>query len=674
MWGLQTGYKAVGGTFVESAHESLISLLGELSGQRFDASVSSGKVESWLQERITQAREKHFSRVLEPVQVLWTGEVPAFKIRLPEPALSKPIEFTIALEGGESLGGSELKPRIIRRSVYNATTFVHVSVPLARELPVGYHELSVRYEGGEAKGKLFSAPKKTTAFTKTLPAKQWGMFAPLYGMKSQTDWGIGDLTEMARAQKEIHERGGGFFGTLPLLSSSGEGTEYDPSPYSPVSRLFWNEIFLDVESLVRKTKSPAAEALINKKSFQESLAKVRETKFVDYPAVFSLKKQVLKILSIEFFENGGADTAAFRDFLKRAPLVKTYAEFRSTDTQERDYHIYVQYEMDQNLKLLSDKTKEGSAAGLYLDFPVGVSRAGFDASHFRSSFLNGASAGAPPDAFFSGGQSWGFSPLHPTRLRDEGYTYFIQCVRLHMQYAKILRLDHIMGLHRIYAIPDGMDPKSGTYIRYRENEFFALLLIEAERAGVRIVGENLGTVPEAIDAALANHDCLGMWVLPFEGGDHPAVAIKKAPRRSLACLNTHDMVPFKGHLEVLDLKWFEDLKVLDPKLGAELRVDRKRQVKSWIKDLGIKDEHEIFKKLLELMAVSEPELLLVNIEDLWDETEPQNIPGTWKEYPNWRKKIQLPFESWSTNKEIKSFLETITKLRAQPSAHAQGKV
>jgi 4-alpha-glucanotransferase len=547
-----------------------------------------------------------------------------------------------------------------RRIIHDGKSFDSGRLVIDKGLPMGYHTLAL--STGEV-ASVFSAPRKVRSRNWQGSHRTWGAFAPLYALRSESDWGIGSLSEMETLQEFLRAKGGSFYGTLPLLPSDFNGADVDPSPYSPSSRVFWNEIHLDVESLEKEYGRSSEMAHRSKR-----LAELRATELVEHGQVYALKKQALLPLAKVAFEGGLAENDEYRAFLMRAPRVEAYAEFRAKGSDEdKRFHLFVQFQMDRKLRKLNERAKRGEIAGLYMDYPVGVSRSGFDAREFESSFIRTASAGAPPDPIFPGGQNWGFAPLHPIQLRETGYEYFIGCIRHHMRYASVLRLDHIMALHRIYAIPEGIDSKCGVYVRYRCDEFYAILSIEASRNDVRVVGEDLGTVPDSVRNALHEHDLLRMWVLPFEAGRNPESKALRAPEKALSCLNTHDMVPFEGYRQGVDVDLFEKLDVIDEEQAKEMRHEREVTMMAWAKNLALDEEEELFEKLTEVMAASPCELCLLNLEDLWGEQDPQNVPGTWKEHPNWRRKFQFTFERWSKDRELLRLLDRVTELRSQPS-------
>lgn len=668
LWRIQTGYNDMDGAWKDAPDETLLLLLNAVCGRSVENTQD-------LDDIVHETHAMRVKAVMSPVHVIWQpGSEHRIPLVLPQSFIGQPLSYRIEVENGPSLSFESPRLESEGELILDRETFHRVFVTLPRHLPIGYHQLTVKTGGREFSSLLMCAPRQVGDTSSLRGRKSWGVFAPLYAIRSERDWGIGDLRDLETAQSFVRQQGGDFFGTLPLLPSSGEENEYDPSPYSPVSRLFWNEIHLDVEALVEESGSERAQRRMNERGFRAELARLRSETLVDGAGVLRVKKEMLQILSEEFFSSEGHLNRDYLSFLEATPEAPDYARFRSRGSRRVElYHLFVQFKMDQRLKEMHRKAQSGQIAGLYLDFPVGVSRNGYDSERFKDSFLLDAEAGAPPDLFFSGGQKWGFAPLHPIRIREQKYEYMIKAIRHHMKYASALRIDHIMAFHRIYAVPNGKGAKEGSYLRFCPDEFFALLSIEAHRAGVRVVGEDLGTVPKAVRRDLLEHDCLRMWVLPFEAKHNPPEAVKTVPERSLACMNTHDMAPFAGYWACRDLELFDELGVLEHAQDEKMKHDRQAAFREWQKRMGISAPEptmgsdaiprSVYLEALRLLAESPAELLLVNIEDTWGETEPQNIPGTWKEYANWRRKLKVPLQEWGRRSEILEALVTASKGR-----------
>ena len=228
-----------------------------------------------------------------------------------------------------------------------------------------------------------------------------------------------------------------------------------------------------------------------------------------------------------------------------APLRDGVIKEGDYDEEAMRYHLYVQWLAHQQLQSLSQKARE-KGVRLYFDLPLGVHPDGYDVWREPNLFVLGASAGAPPDAFFAKGQDWGLPPLHPERLREQGYRYYIACVRHLLQMAGILRIDHVMGFHRLFFVPRGMKANQGVYVRYRAEEFYALLALEAHHHQAIIVGEDLGTVPPEVRPAMERHGLHRTYVAQFSLTPDARQALLPPSSNMVASLNTHDTPTFAG--------------------------------------------------------------------------------------------------------------------------------
>jgi 4-alpha-glucanotransferase len=335
------------------------------------------------------------------------------------------------------------------------------------------------------------------------------------------------------------------------------------------------------------------------------------------------------------------------------------------------YHQYVQLVAEDQLGEISGARGSVPAVrrpgtGLYLDFPLGVSPGGYDTWRYRDAFAHDASVGAPPDVFFSRGQDWGFPPTHPERQREDGYTYLRAALRNLLRHAGSLRIDHVMGLHRLYWVPPGSDARDGVYVQYRAAELYAILALESHRAGAAVVGEDLGTVPRYVQQAMARHGILRSYVLqlaPLAG------SVGRPPPLSVASLNTHDLPTFAGFWQGLDIEDRLAKGLLDPKDVRKERSERARQrklLRGALREAGAaRDAHpgEAIAAALRYLAASPSRMVVVNLEDLWGEAEPQNRPGTGLDQPNWRRKASRPLESFRSDEAVLGTLKEIDRLR-----------
>jgi len=282
-----------------------------------------------------------------------------------------------------------------------------------------------------------------------------------------------------------------------------------------------------------------------------------------------------------------------------------------------------------------------------------------------NAFVPNASAGAPPDPFFDGGQDWGFAPLHPQAIRKEGYAYVQACLRHHMQMADILRIDHVMGLHRIYCIPSGMPGSAGAYIRFHKDELYALVALESARLGCTVVGEDLGTVPPEVRENMNDHGLLRMYVGQFSIHNHRP-ALQPPPARSLASLNTHDMPPFAAFAQGLDIDDRVALGSLTSEQAKHEHAQRAQLITALRDDLECAgaDDSTLLAGILKRLAASQAPYLLVALEDLWLETAAQNVPGTQFERPNWRRRAALSLSTLERQPGIMALLSSLTRPNA----------
>jgi len=302
---------------------------------------------------------------------------------------------------------------------------------------------------------------------------------------------------------------------------------------------------------------------------------------------------------------------------------------------------------------------------------LGVHPDGYDVWREREIFMPDISAGAPPDAVFTKGQNWRFPPLHPEKIREQGYRYIIACLRHHLRCASILRIDHVMGLHRLFCIPKGLEAEHGVYVYYQAEELYAILALESHRHKAIIVGEDLGTVPSYVRPAMRRHDLHRMYVVHYELASDLRRGLPPVSSNSVASLNTHDMPPFAAFWQGLDIEERRRIGLLD-KAGVKEEKNRllsmKRALVTFLQDRdwlqgAENDIAAVLKACLSFLAASRARIVLINLEDLWLETHPQNIPSTRKEYPNWRRRTQYTFEQFCQLPQVVDTLLTVNELR-----------
>lgn len=672
LYGIKRSYQAMDDRRVSASAEATLAVLNALG-----ADVGAGDARTIVRRE----EEAAWSRLLQPVVIAWDGDLSDVRIRLPAGSARKAVELEILLENGGALTGS-IPPR--RRTttadkVIGRTRFVEASFGVADRLPIGYHQLNIRSDAGEASATVFSAPLRCHH---GIERKTWGLFAPLYALRVDRSKPVGDLSDLEQMLGWVSANGGHVVATLPI-SAAFLTTPFDPSPYSPASRLYWNELFLDLDRLLANTDCVPARNRACAGEWQHAMHTAAQGDYLDYRNVAQLKRHVLEALADWFFLQQREQSPDFQRFTALYPDAERYARFRAAGerqgrgwpawpTRQRDgelhshdydddavrYHLYSQYALHQQLELLAQRARAENTS-LYLDMPLGVHPDSFDVWSSPALFATGVSAGAPPDAFFTKGQNWGFPPLNPRALREQRYEYLRRVLRTQLRYAGMLRIDHVMSLHRLFLVPHGYQATDGVYVEYPHEELYAVLTIESQRHESAIVGEDLGIVPAEVRKSMKRHGVKRMFVVQFEAadGDPP---IGAPPPASVASLNTHDMPPFAAFWNSLDAELRQEIGLIDAQDVDTERGRRHalaRRLSAHLRQGGVLDDgtidglfnrkadtHDALSALLDLLARSPADVTLINLEDLWLEEQPQNVPGTSHERPNWRRRLQYSLD------------------------------
>jgi 4-alpha-glucanotransferase len=672
---VQTGYEDVHGARQAASDESLLAVLRLLGApvERMDD----------VPEALRLERQRRWEHVIEPVQVAWDGEPLRIHVCVPEP-LSGPCRVEVECEDGTMTAWTAALTDLPVEEVceVEGRSYARLRVTLPYAVPVGYHRLAVEVGGARETGQLLCAPARMHELESL---RTWGVFAPTYALHDAGEAGAGHLGHLRRLVDFTGGLGGGVVGTLPLLAAFLD-EPFEPSPYAPASRLAWNEMFLDLRALPEWGEGGGDPPAGSPDATSEP--------WVDYRAHWGRMRPLIDRCAEVAFANAST-RAEMAEFASQHGDLSGYARFRAVlaaqgrpwhqwpqglrDGQIRDEdgdpvvqrrHLYGQWRMAQQLDALAEHARR-YGPGLYLDFPLGVHPDGYDAWRERGSFVAGASAGAPPDAFFTRGQNWGFAPLHPRAIRQTGYAYVVACLRSQLRRAGVLRIDHVMWLHRLFCVPEGMEATQGVYVRYRPDEMYAVLAIESHRHRSLIVGEDLGTVPYEVRERMNAHGVMRMHVLQF--GLSPD-EVEAVPAHAMASVNTHDMPPFAAFWEGRDIDLRVEMGLASKDEAEEERaslMDRRdvlrAEVGAGTPGGGPDDAGPVLRGALRHLAESPAQVVLVTLEDLWLEERPQNVPGTGPERPNWRGRLRVPLEALPTTPEVVGPLTDIDeRRRARP--------
>ncbi len=683
LYGVRTSYLDMTNQTRQASADSLLSALKALGAP------IGGMAD--IPFAIKEKRRLHWLEPLEPVIVVPENTTLTFNLKLPAASLNSPVQGSLTLENGEK---QELLWRLQESSITHSISLdgklhYNTRLYLPRKLPNGYHRLVLELPEQNAQALVISSPLK--AFQPPSSDKIWGIFTPVYALNSARSWGAGDLSDLKELMEWTIRRGGRLIGTLPLLAGFFD-KDYGPGPYLPASRFFWNEFYLDMTQIPELADSQPALALLQNIDFQKQVTEMRSSSYVHYKQQLGLKRQVLETLAGYFFKEKPKRFTEFQDFVKKNPGLVEYAAFREAGEKHglkwhdwpqqavnskpnefesagptARYFMYSQWLTQTQLNALAGKAAESNSY-LYMDMPVGIHPDSYDVWKEPEIFAREAGAGAPPDPVFTNGQNWDFPPLHPENIRRQGYRYFIEGLRKQLSVAGMLRVDHLMNFHRLYWIPHGIPNSEGVYVNYKADEFYAILALESQRHRTVIVGEDLGMVPPEVRPMMESHGLFRMFVGQYELITENQLG--NIPVQAAAGLNTHDMYPFAAFWQEQDILERQKMKLLTNDQASK-ELEQRRHVKKTLisilqyrgltNDLAL-DTEATLKAILSLLAASPVYALVLNLEDLWLETKPQNVPGTSRKQ-NWTRKTAYSLERLEKSKDISQLLESITHLR-----------
>lgn len=576
----------------------------------------------------------------------------------------------------------------------------------AGQLPPGVHHLTATApDGRTAEAHLVVAPDRLPTPT----GRSYGLMVQVYSLLSRRSWGMGDLGDLGELTAWAGRSLGAGFVQVNPLHAAVPGAPTDPSPYRPSSRRFPDPVYLRVED-VPEFAYVEDEQREKLRGLLERAARLRETvldkdALIDRDAVWELKREALEL--VREVPLGPGRRAAYVDFLAReGEALEDHATWyalaevhgsnwrewpaalrdpRSPETARArgelmdrvDFHCRLAWLTDDQLTAAQRAAREaGMPIGVVHDLAVGVHPDGADAWAQQRYFAAGMSVGAPPDAFNSLGQDWGLPPWRPDRLAESGYAPYRRLLRALFRYAGALRIDHVMGLFRLWWVSQGQPPTEGTYVRYDAEAMLAVLALEASRAGSVVIGEDLGTVEPGVRETLQERGVLGTSVLWFERdweGDGRPLAPEKWRADCLATATTHDLPPTAARLTGEHVELRDRLGLLTRPVEEE-RIEAATDVGEWLallSGLGLYEHatgggrpaseeeaeiHAVHRFLLRTPA----RMIGVWLPDAIGDRRPQNLPGTWDQYPNWR----LPIA------DAEGRPVTLEELAASPRLHA----
>jgi 4-alpha-glucanotransferase len=547
-------------------------------------------------------------------------------------------------------------------------TVLRVEHSLPPDLPVGYHTL--RAFDRDIETHLFIHPGRCYSPDRL---RESGWAVQLYALRSRRSWGIGDFADLRRFARWSARELGNSFVLLNPLGAPLPVLPQEASPYYPSSRLYLNPLYLRVEEV-----PGAAQAGVLSERLADAGRALNAHRPINRDAVFNLKMRALEKIYARFRGDGAFDRYCGEqgETLRRFAVFCALAEYhgsgwRNWPARFRDpasravgafaarhehrvrFHEWLQWLLDEQL------TRAAHELPLMLDVPIGVNPDGFDAWLWQDSLALDASLGAPPDEFNTLGQNWSLPPFIPHRLRASGYAPFRQTLRSLLRHARGLRLDHVMGLFRLYWIPRGMTARDGGYVCYRAEELLAVLAIESQRAKAMVVGEDLGTVEQGVRSRLRQRGVLSYRLLWFESR-----APERYPRQALAAVTTHDLFTVAGLWSGKDFAIRKQLG-LHPNAAGTEAIRRKLRRRADLSETG--SPRDAILGAHRLLARTPCRLITATLDDALAVEERPNMPGTTTEWPNWSIALPKPLGEIQRDR----FVRKLAKVLARASARVR---
>jgi 4-alpha-glucanotransferase len=618
----------------------------------------------------------HWERTLSPTIVVRADRASSFWVHVTH---GEPVGVWIRLEDGTVRAGLRQLQNDTPSYDLDGRQIGEATFELPAGLPFGYHRLHVRAGSDDADTPLIVCPGAAALPPRLGAGRSWGLATQLYSVRSERSWGIGDLTDLADLSVWSAAHGAGFILVNPLHAAA-PTAPMEPSPYLPTSRRFVNPLYLRVEAIPEFAYVRHRGRLRKARAVVQARAKASE--LVDRDAAWKVKRAALKDV-YQVPRSAGRELAydAYRkregrsldDFATWCALAEKHgndwhrwsaelhhpageavAAFAAEHADAVDFHRWLQWQSDDQLtNAQATALQAGMALGVMHDLAVGVDPNGADAWALQDVLALGVNVGAPPDEFNQLGQDWSQPPWRPDQLIEAAYEPFRAVVNAMLRHAGGARIDHIVGLFRLWWIPKGSAPTDGTYVRYHHEAMLGILVLEAHRAGAVVVGEDLGTVEPWARDYLRERGLLGTSILWFEldrDGDGGPLHAERWRESCLSSVTTHDLPPTAGYLAGEHVRIREELNLLTRSAAEELAVDRTEQA-AWLAELrrvGLLHDRpepsteEIVLALYEYLGRTPSRLLALALTDAVGDVRTQNQPGTIDEYPNWRVPLAGP--------------------------------
>ena len=660
--GVATAFWAWYGNWVGVSASTLLKVLGAL-GLPLDESSTVGDVHEAL--RLTEERE--WRRTLPPTIVARQGGGYMFPVHVPDGSW---VNVQWVLEDGRK-GSCDQVDRYVAPRMIDGEFVGRATFDVPHWLPLGWHRLVATVEGGHVESAtLIIVPNTLSLPLLESSRRVWGVNAQLYSTRSASSWGIGDATDLADLAAVCADKGADFLLINPVHASQ-PVSPLENSPYLPVSRRWLNPIYIRPESIEEYASLPQASRAVIEQLRDETRQFATREDLIDRDRSWEAKRKALEVIFAaprsyhrqsqldRFIERGGSELSNYalwcalveREGTIELPedLARSSAprvELERLELAERvDFYQWCQWVAAEQLEHAQHVAREvGMEIGIMADLAVGVHGYGSEKWSRPELFASGMSVGAPPDVYSQQGQNWSQPPWSPRSLAESGYLPLRDMVRAALANAGAVRIDHILGMFRLWSIPDGCAATEGTYVYYDHEAMMGVILLEAQRAGAVVIGEDLGVVEPWVRDYLRERGVLGTSVVWFEkeGGGWP-LRPEHYRDRALAAVNIHDLPPTLGYIRGIQTTLRSELGLLTDDIETVRAGDRLEleQVGARLHEYGCIDgaepsERETVEGLYRYVAKTPSKLVVASLVDAVGDVRPQNMPGTGADqYPNW---------------------------------------
>ena len=666
-FGVATEYDDWVGHRVDVPEQTLIAVLGALG---VPAAAADDRAVA-----LARHDREHWSRALPPTIVGRAGTETAFWVHVTH---GDAAHVWVRLEDGTERSGIRQLDNFTAPYDLDGHMIGEATFALPADLPLGYHRLHLRSGTGESSAALIVTPPWLGLPERLGNRRVWGLATQLYSVRSKRSWGVGDLTDLTDLAVWSAARHGAGYLLINPLHAAAPTKPMEPSPYLPTSRRFVSPLYLRVEVIPEYADLPKRKEV--RELHAELTRRAAKLDAIDRDAAWKAKRRALKLVHrvkrsagrelayAAFRVREGAALEAFATWCAlaerygddwhewpaalRHPEAEGVADFVDKNSTAVDFHRWMQWQLDEQLAgAQSAATRAGMPLGIMADLAVGVHPDGSDAWALQDVLALGVTAGAPPDEYNQLGQNWSQPPWRPDQLEDREYQPFRELIGGVLRHAGGVRIDHIIGLFRLWWIPEGALPTAGTYVRYNHEAMIGVVALEAHRAGAVVVGEDLGTVEPWVRDYLRERGLLGTSILWFER-DHSGAPLAAEHWREycLSSVTTHDLPPTAGYLAGDHVRLRDSLGLLTRPVAAE-QIEDDREQAAWMAELrrvgllaqdGEPDTEQVITALYRYLGRTRSRLLALALTDAVGDRRTQNQPGTTNEYPNWRVPLADP--------------------------------